>query len=127
MRPALFLALLATLFLAPLTGAKSAQAQNKFENKDTAKNRQDSIWGTRTNEGRSYFGTDGYGDSAWGYQPDDPEKPVDWYDKIIIAVDPNVDWPPDGETSTTSTRIDSSTGGVDTNSTTTTTTTTAPN
>lgn len=63
-----------------------------FENKDTAADRQDSVWGTRMQQGQSYFGTDENENSVWGYRPAAPDKETDWYDKVILTVDPNVDW-----------------------------------
>jgi hypothetical protein len=110
-----------------LLSAGLAHSQNKFPNRDTAKNRRDDSWGTRKSEGRSYFGTDQNENEVWGYQPADPEEPVDWYDKIIITVDPNVDWPSGGKTNTTTQSSTSVTAGGQTNSTTTTTSTSTPN
>ncbi|MGE4292944.1 MAG: hypothetical protein AB7E32_12130 [Desulfovibrio sp.] len=110
-----------------LLSAGLAHSQGKFANKDTAANRQDHSWGTRINEGRSYFGTDADENDVWGYQPAEPEKPVDWYDKIVITVNPETQWPSGGSTSSTTSTSTTSTDGADTTTSTTTTSTTAPN
>jgi hypothetical protein len=83
--PAMALALVFGAFALP------ASAQNKFENKDTAQDRHDSTWGTRQQgDGGGYFGTGEHGESAWGYQAPEPEPERDWYDEVIITVDPDV-------------------------------------
>ncbi len=85
-----------TLALALLTPAPGA-AQSKFKNEDTAKNRQDNTFGTRPVEGEqpvTTFGVNEAGDSTIdSHQPKTEE--TDWYDKVIIAVDPDVSWPRD--------------------------------
>ncbi|EGB14818.1 hypothetical protein DND132_1611 [Pseudodesulfovibrio mercurii] len=88
--------LIAALFLAAvLLTPTSGLAQNKFKNEDTAKNRQDNVFGTRTTEGEgpvTTFGTNEAGDTTIdSHQPKKEE--TDWYDKVIIAVDPDVRWP----------------------------------
>jgi len=85
-----------TLALVLLTPAPGA-AQNKFKNEDTAKNRQTNTFGTRPTEGEqpvTTFGVNEAGDSTIdSHQPKREE--TDWYDKVIIAVDPDVSWPRD--------------------------------
>lgn len=124
-----FLILAATLAMttACLLPAGPADAQGKFANKDTAKNRQDSVWGTSVNQGQSYFGTDENENDSWGYHMPEPEPPVDWYDKIVITADPKVDWPTNGNTSTTTSTSTTSTNGPDTTTSSSTTMTTSPN
>ena len=67
-----------------------AAAGAKFENKDTATNRQDRAFGTEVNEdtGSTEFGTNAAGDSTIRTKPRPKPEPVDWYDKIIITVSP---------------------------------------
>lgn len=109
---------LAVVLLTPVLG----QAQTKFPNKDTAKNRQENTFGTRPVEGEgavTTFGTDERGDSTIdSHQPKQEE--VDWYDKVIIAVDPEVSWPNKRSTTSTTTSTDA-VGNTSTSSTTTTT------
>lgn len=114
----LFLAALAVviLTLVPALG-------QKFKNKDTAPNRRDSTWGTSGQNGNDVFGTDETtGDTTIKADPGPKEEPVDWYDKVIITVNPSVDWPPnkDGVSTSTTTTYNNAT---DTQTTTTTTTT----
>lgn len=82
---------MAVVLLTPCIGP----AQSKFPNKDTAKNRQDNAFGTRPAEGEdavTTFGTNERGDTTIdSHQPKREE--TDWYDKVIIAVDPDVSWP----------------------------------
>ncbi|MCJ2164861.1 MULTISPECIES: hypothetical protein [unclassified Pseudodesulfovibrio] len=84
---------LAVALLTPFPG----QAQNKFKNEDTAKNRQENTFGTMPAEDEApatQFGTNEAGDSTIiSRQPKKEE--VDWYDKVIIAVDPEVTWSKD--------------------------------
>lgn len=97
-------------------------AQSKFKNEDTAKNRQDNNFGTRPVEGEkpvTTFGTNEAGDSTIDSQQPKKEE-VDWYDKVIIAVDPDVSWPNSKSTTSTTTTTDAV--GDTTTSTTTTTT-----
>ncbi|GEM_PF-918529 len=104
----------------------SAWAQNKFRNKDTATNRQDSTWGTTGGQNadtQDAFGMDpNTGDSTMKADPGPKKEPVDWYDKVIITVNPDVDYPfnKDGVSTSTTTTYNNST---DTQTTTTTTTT----
>ncbi|WP_394699874.1 hypothetical protein [uncultured Pseudodesulfovibrio sp.] len=109
---------LAVALLTPTMGL----AQNKFKNEDTAKNRQTNTFGTRPEEGQNpvtTFGTNQAGDTTIdSHQPKQEE--VDWYDKVIIAVDPDVSWPNSKSSSSTTTTTD----GVNTTTSTTTTTTT---
>ena len=109
---------MAVALLTPVMGG----AQSKFPNKDTAKNRQDNTFGTRSVEGENAvttFGTNERGDTTIdSHQPKQEE--VDWYDKVIIAVDPDVSWP--RKRSTTSTTTSTDAVGDTTTSTTTTTT-----
>jgi hypothetical protein len=109
---------LAVALLTPTLGL----AQNKFKNEDTAKNRQTNTFGTRPVEGEApvtTFGTNEAGDTTIdSHQPKQEE--VDWYDKVIIAVDPDVSWPNKKSSSSTTTTTD----GVNTTTSTTTTTTT---
>lgn len=115
---ALALALCAALALFPPTPV-TAQPPNK----DTAKNRQDSNWGTRKSESAPYFEEGGNG-TSWGVIPKEKHEQRDPYEDIIITVDPNVSWPPSGnKTVTTTTTHTSDNATVDSNSTDTTTTT----
>jgi hypothetical protein len=86
---------LAVALLTPSMGL----AQHKFKNEDTAKNRQDNVFGTRPVEGEApvtTFGTNAAGDTTIDtHQPKKQE--TDWYDKVIIAVDPKVEWPASSE------------------------------
>ena len=83
--------ILAVVLLTPTAGL----AQNKFKNEDTAKNRQTNTFGTRPEQGEepvTAFGANEAGDTTIdSHQPKKEE--VDWYDKVIIAVDPDVSWP----------------------------------
>ncbi|WP_316896914.1 hypothetical protein [Pseudodesulfovibrio indicus] len=110
--------LLTVVLLTPGLGA----AQSKFPNKDTAKNRQDNGFGTRPVEDGdavTTFGTNERGDTTIdSHQPKQEE--VDWYDKVIIAVDPDVSWPSKRSTTTTTKSTDPA-GNTSTSTTTTTT------
>lgn len=94
----------AALMLAALA---TAQAGEKFPNKDTAKDRRDYTWGTQKSntDSTTEFGTDPEtGDSQIRLDTGPKKKPVDWYDKIIITVNPDTKWPENGtESSTTKT------------------------
>ena len=109
---------LAVVLLTPLTGT----AQGKFKNVDTAKDRRTNTFGTRPSEDETpvtQFGTNDAGDSTIdSHQPTQEE--VDWYDKVIISVDPQVKWPSSSTTTSTTESTDSS--GNTSSSTTTTTT-----
>ena len=121
-RPALHapVRLLTALALA-LTLATAALAQ--VPNKDTAKDRQDSNWGTRDNQSQPYFEENANG-SSWGVIPGEKQEADDPYEDIIITVDPDVSWPPTGSESTTSTTTHTSTDPAEANTTESTTTTT---
>ena len=110
--------ILSVVLLTPFPGL----AQNKFKNKDTAGNRQENMFGTRPAEDEApvtRYGTNEAGDSTIdSHQPEKEE--VDWYDKVIIAVDPDVSWP---DTKTTTTTHESTDAAGDTSTSTTTTTT----
>lgn len=87
-----------TLAVALLTPSPGL-AQNKFKNEDTAKDRRINSLGTRPVEGEApatSFGINEAGDTTIdSHQPKKDE--VDWYDKVIIAVDPKVEWPASSE------------------------------
>lgn len=109
---------LAVVLLTPASGP----AQNKFKNEDTAKNRQENAFGTRSAEDGepvTTFGTNEAGDSTISSKQPKQEE-VDWYDKVIIAVDPNVAWP-NSRTSTTTTESTDAAGDTSTSTSTTTT------
>lgn len=83
----------------------TAHAGSKFENKDTAKQRNTYTWGTDQGEdaATTTFGKDeetGDSTTILKSKPKPPE--TDWYDKIIITVDPDTKWPRD-KTDTTPT------------------------
>ncbi|WP_243544031.1 hypothetical protein [Pseudodesulfovibrio tunisiensis] len=76
----------------------ATQAGSKFENKDTAKQRNTYTWGTDQGEdtATTTFGKDeGTGDSTTILKSRPREPETDWYDKIIITVDPDTKWPKD--------------------------------
>lgn len=88
----LLLTITAILLACPM-----AAAGQKFKNKDTAKNRSDHTWGTskgRT-DGNATFSTNEQGDTVIHADPGPKKEEVDWYDKVIITVDPDVSWPRD--------------------------------
>lgn len=118
--------ILTVVLLTPLAG----MAQSKFKNEDTATNRQDNSFGTRPGEDGeavTKFGTSEAGDSTIDSTPKKQEE-VDWYDKVIIVVDPNVDWPSSSKSTTSTTTSTESTDAVgDTSTSTSTTTTTTTN
>ncbi|QJB55365.1 hypothetical protein [Pseudodesulfovibrio sp. zrk46] len=97
-----------------------ALAGTKFKNEDTAKNRQDNTFGTDQTEktATTTFGTNDSGDTTIKSKSRPKEEPVDWYDKVIITVNPTTRWPTDQTTTTTTTEYDNAT---DTQTTTTTT------
>jgi len=97
-----------------------ALAGGKFDNKDTARNRQDSAFGTAqgAKSGNSTIGTNASGDTVINAKPAPAPEPVDWYDKVIITVNPNVNWPSTSSSSSTTTSYNNAT---DTQTTTTTT------
>ena len=79
-----------------------ALAGNKFKNKDTAKNRQDNTFGTDQREGGTDIsvGKDERGATVIKSKAVPPAD-QDWYDKIKINVEPQVDWPTDSTTTST--------------------------
>jgi len=97
-----------------------ALAGGQFKNKDTAKNRQNSAFGTSqgANTGNATIGTNEAGDSAINVKAAPAPEPVDWYDKVIITVNPNVNWPSTSSSTSTTTSYNNAT---DTQTTTTTT------
>lgn len=74
-----------------------AAAGQKFKNKDTAKNRSNYTWGTSAGQtgGNATFSKDAQGDTVIHADPGPKKEEVDWYDKVIITVDPDVSWPRD--------------------------------
>lgn len=96
-----------------------AMAGAKFNNTDTAKNRKNNSFGTEQGEGTgtNVFGTDEDGGTTINSKARPKAEEVDWYDKIIISVNPDTKW---GDSTSTSTSYNNST---DTQTTTTTTTT----
>jgi len=115
-----FARLLVIFFTVAFLTLSLALAGAKFENKDTAKDRQDNTFGTEQTDdtASTVFGTDAAGDSTIRAKPQPQGEPVDWYDKVIITVNPNVNWP-QGSTSTSTTT--SYNNATDTQTTTTTT------
>ncbi|MDD3313400.1 hypothetical protein [Pseudodesulfovibrio sp.] len=97
-----------------------ALAGAKFENKDTAKNRQDTAFGTAQGDktGNATIGANAAGDSTINVKAAPAPEPVDWYDKVIITVNPNVNWPANSSSTSTTTSYNNAT---DTQTTTTTT------
>lgn len=108
------------VWIVVLSVAGAAYAQGKFPNKDTAKDRRDHAWGTsRSHTGSTIgFGKDDQGDDTTVLDSGPKKEPVDWYDKIIITVNPDTKWPQSGTENSTTTTYDNST---DTETTTTTT------
>jgi len=88
-----------------------ALAGAKFQNEDTAKNRQDNALGTEPGDNTSSneFGNNDAGDNTIKSKARSKRDPVDWYEKIIISVNPSTSWPKgDGTTTQTTTSFDSS-------------------
>lgn len=83
-----------------------ALAGAKFTNKDTARDRRDNAFGTEQGAGTATttFGTDEAGDSTIRTKARPKPEEVDWYDKVIITVNPDTRWPATGTESSTSTR-----------------------
>ncbi len=84
-----------------------ALAGAKFKNKDTAKNRQDNAFGTDLGEDTSNieYGTNAADDNTIKSKARPKKESVDWYDKIIITVSPDTQWPKgDGTTKSTTTQ-----------------------
>lgn len=116
---------IAAMFLAVVfLTSGSLWAQNKFPNKDTAADRRDSTWGTsggQSADGSNAFGTNpATGDSTMKADPGPKKEPVDWYDKVIITVNPDVDYPfnKDGVSTTTTTTYNNATDTQTTSTTT---------
>lgn len=97
-----------------------ALAGAKFENKDTAKDRRENAFGTDETPDTATVttGTDDAGDSTLRVKPRPKQPEVDWYDKVIITVNPDTKWPQEQSTTTTTTGYNNAT---DTQTTTTTT------
>jgi len=100
-----------------------ALAGSKFKNEDTAKNRQDNSFGTDPSDESSNieYGKNGAGDNTIKSKARPKKEPVDWYDKVIITVNPDTQWPKGDGTSTTTTTQTSYDNATDTEQTTTTT------
>lgn len=84
-----------------------ALAGAKFKNEDTAKNRQDNAFGTDPGDDTSNieYGTNAAGDDTIKSKARPKREEVDWYDKIIITVNPDTQWPKgDGTTKSTTTQ-----------------------
>ena len=97
-----------------------ALAGSKFENKDTAQDRRTNAFGTdeAPDTATVTTGRNDAGDTAIKVKPRPKAPEVDWYDKVIITVNPNTNWPQDQTTTTTTTGYNNAT---DTETTTTTT------
>jgi hypothetical protein len=97
-----------------------ALAGAKFENKDTAKDRRENAFGTdeAPDTATVTTGTDDAGDSTLKVKSRPKQPEVDWYDKVIITVNPDTKWPQGQSTTTTTTGYNNAT---DTQTTTTTT------
>ena len=93
-----------------------ALAGSKFENKDTAKDRRENVFGTdeAPDTATVTTGANDAGDSTLKVKPKPKEPEVDWYDKVIITVNPETSWPQESTTTTTTTTTDSLTGGTTT-------------
>lgn len=87
--------ILITLVSAILLTCSLALAKNKFKNEDTAKNRQDNTFGTDQSEETSTttFDNNDQGETTIKTKRRPKEEEVDWYDKVIITVDPITQWP----------------------------------
>ncbi|WP_285905283.1 hypothetical protein [Pseudodesulfovibrio pelocollis] len=83
-----------------------ALAGAKFTNKDTAKDRRTNTFGTDqgADTATTTFGTNEAGDSTLKVKPAPKPEEVDWYDKVIITVNPDTKWPTSGTSSSTRTR-----------------------
>jgi len=101
-----------------------ALAGGKFNNEDTAKNRKDNNFGTDAGDDTSTitFGTNDSGDSTMKSKARPKPEEVDWYDKVIITVNPNTNWG-NSSTTTTTTGYNNATDVQTTTSTTTSSTT----
>ncbi|MUM76487.1 hypothetical protein GKC30_02435 [Pseudodesulfovibrio sp. F-1] len=78
-------------------------AESKFINKDTARDRRNNTFGTEQSAetATATFGTNGAGDSTIKVKPRPKPEEVDWYDKVIITVNPETKWPASGTSSST--------------------------
>lgn len=78
-----------------LLTAALALAGTKFKNEDTAVNRQSNTFGTDPDENTSTttFATNNTDDTTIKTKARPKKEPIDWYDKIIITVDPDTTWP----------------------------------
>ncbi len=85
----------------------SAATGQKFENKDTATDRQDHTWGTRQEDNGGYFNSTEQ-DTKWGHKLAKPEPERDWYDEVIITVSPEVGY----GSQTTTTETTNSSGDI---------------
>lgn len=93
-------------------------AQNKFENKDTAKDRQDARWGTRNGKSTIVIDKNERGDTVINSIPDKTE--TDDADKYPVIINVDTDYNPhsngtSGTTSNNSSWSNSTGGGNQTN------------
>lgn len=113
-----------TIFIAAAIAAiltlSPALAGSKFANKDTAKDRQENAFGTdeAPDTATVTTGRNDAGDSTLKVKPKPKQPEVDWYDKVIITVNPDTRWPQESTKSTKTTTTDSLTGGTTTSETT---------
>lgn len=82
-----------------------AAAQSKIVNKDTARDRRTNTFGTDPDEdaATATFGTNEAGDTTVRSKARPKQEEVDWYDKVIITVNPETKWPTSGTSSSSST------------------------
>jgi hypothetical protein len=82
-----------------------ALAGAKITNKDTAKDRRTNTIGTDPSgdTATTTFGTDEAGDTTIKSKARPKQEEVDWYDKVIITVNPETKWPTSGTSSSSST------------------------
>jgi len=99
-----------------------AAAESRFTNKDTARDRRTNTFGTDqgADTATATFGTNESGDSTIKVKPRPKPEEVDWYDKVIITVNPETKWPTSGTSSSTrtTTTYDSATDSETTSTTT---------
>ncbi len=100
-----------------------ALAGAKFENKDPAVDRPDNAFGTDPGDDRSSteFGKTDRGDTTIKTKARPKKEAVDWYDKVIITVNPDTSWPKGDGTTTSTTTKTTYDNATDTQTTTTTT------
>jgi len=100
-----------------------ALAGGKFKNEDTAKNRKNNVFGTDAGDDTSTIsiGNNDSGDTTIKSKARPKPEEVDWYDKVIITVNPSTSWG-NSSTTTTTTGYNNSTDVQTTTSTTTSTT-----